>query len=174
MRSNNKKNMILAAALQVVEREGSNHLTLDAVAKKAGVSKGGLLYHFANKKALLRGMVDYLIETNDNKIMKHRTEGKLISGIAKEENQMTTSEKRASFALVAAAAEDRELLVPAKKYIKELFREVGNNSESQDEAILLLLAIEGMRWLNILEINPMTSSQIKEIHKLLQKRALET
>ncbi|MBA58032.1 MAG: hypothetical protein CMQ40_02550 [Gammaproteobacteria bacterium] len=174
MRSNNKKNTILAAALRVVEREGANHLTLDAVAKKAGVSKGGLLYHFENKKALLKGMVDYLIETNDNKIMKHRTEGKLISAIAKEENQMTIAEKRASFALVAAAAEDRELLVPAKKYIKELFREIRNNSEYQDEAILLLLAIEGMRWLNILEINPMTTSQTREIHKLLQKRALET
>jgi len=32
MRSNNKKEQILEAALQVVEENGANHLTIDAVA----------------------------------------------------------------------------------------------------------------------------------------------
>ena len=37
---------------------GAVHLTLDAVAERAGVSKGGLLYHFPSKESLLQAMVD--------------------------------------------------------------------------------------------------------------------
>ncbi|GCE51052.1 TetR family transcriptional regulator [Thermosporothrix hazakensis] len=44
---------LLEAALRVVLRDGANTLTLDAVAHEAGLSKGGLLYHFPSKQALL-------------------------------------------------------------------------------------------------------------------------
>ena len=37
--------------------KGVAKLTLEAVAKEAGVSKGGLLYHFSNKEALIEGMI---------------------------------------------------------------------------------------------------------------------
>jgi AcrR family transcriptional regulator len=41
----------------VIRRDGAQALTLDAVAAEAGVSKGGLLYHFASKRELLDGLV---------------------------------------------------------------------------------------------------------------------
>lgn len=48
---------LLEAALGILEREGSSHLTIDAVARQAGVSKGGVLYHFPTKAALVEAMV---------------------------------------------------------------------------------------------------------------------
>lgn len=39
---------------------GERAATLDAVARKAGVSKGGLLYHFPNKEALIAVLLDRL------------------------------------------------------------------------------------------------------------------
>ena len=48
---------ILRAAMKVAARQGSGNVSLDAVAAEAGVSKGGLLYHFPNKIALMRGIV---------------------------------------------------------------------------------------------------------------------
>jgi AcrR family transcriptional regulator len=48
---------ILDAAEAQVRARGVAGLTLDAVAKLAGVSKGGLLYHFASKEALLTGLL---------------------------------------------------------------------------------------------------------------------
>jgi AcrR family transcriptional regulator len=39
---------------------GERAATLDAVAKRAGVSKGGLLYHFPNKEALIAAMLERL------------------------------------------------------------------------------------------------------------------
>ncbi len=52
------RSAILAAAERVVLAAGSVGLTLDAVAREAGVSKGGLLYHFPTKEALVGGMID--------------------------------------------------------------------------------------------------------------------
>jgi AcrR family transcriptional regulator len=51
------KDRLLNAAGAVVRREGAQALTLDAVAAEAGVSKGGLLYHFRSKRELLDGLV---------------------------------------------------------------------------------------------------------------------
>jgi len=49
---------LLDAAGAVIRRDGPQALTLDAVAAQAGVSKGGLLYHFKSKRELLDGLVD--------------------------------------------------------------------------------------------------------------------
>ncbi len=51
------KTVILAAAATVVQRDGVGRLTIDAVAREAGLSKGGVLYHFASKDALIAGML---------------------------------------------------------------------------------------------------------------------
>ena len=49
---------LLDVAGELVTESGVMALTLDAVAKRAGVSKGGLLHHFPSKHALLMAMVE--------------------------------------------------------------------------------------------------------------------
>ncbi len=173
MRSNNKRAEILAAALQVVEQQGANHLTIDAVAKCAGFSKGGVLYHFNSKKALLSGMLDFLIESNTARIASRSSSDSLLAALLKEENQMTLTERRASMALVAAVAENPDLLEPARKHMKEVVEEIAAHSESKEDALLLFLANEGLRFLNLFELNPLSSSQTKQISRLLSERAAE-
>ncbi len=51
---------ILDAAETIVRARGVAALTLEAAAREAGVSKGGLLYHFASKEALLTGLLQRL------------------------------------------------------------------------------------------------------------------
>ena len=48
---------LLDAAEAIIQARGVGGLTLEAAARDAGVSKGGLLYHFASKEALLDGML---------------------------------------------------------------------------------------------------------------------
>ncbi len=48
---------ILDALERVLLERGYNAATLEAVAAEAGVSKGGLLYHFHSKEAMLAAMV---------------------------------------------------------------------------------------------------------------------
>ncbi|WP_242885088.1 TetR/AcrR family transcriptional regulator [Actinomadura litoris] len=56
---------LLDAAESVLFEHGSQALTLAAVADRAGVSKGGLLYHFPTKDALVAAMVARTIEEFD-------------------------------------------------------------------------------------------------------------
>ena len=59
------KNIILDAAEAIVIQSGAAHMTLDAVARQAGISKGGLIYNFPTKEALLLAMVDRMVEYFD-------------------------------------------------------------------------------------------------------------
>jgi len=61
------RDRILEAADQLVAAQGASNLTLDAVAQAAGLSKGGLLYHFPSKDALLMGMLDRHCEQMDQR-----------------------------------------------------------------------------------------------------------
>ena len=59
--SSETRELILSAAANVVLTQGASRMTLEAVAKEAGVSKGGLLYHFPSKDALIEGMVEHMV-----------------------------------------------------------------------------------------------------------------
>lgn len=52
----------LAAAIALASRDGGHAMTIDAVAREAGVSKGGVLHHFPSKDALVRAVVSLLTE----------------------------------------------------------------------------------------------------------------
>ena len=52
------RDRILDTLEVILTTEGERAATLDAVAARAQVSKGGLLYHFPNREALILGLVD--------------------------------------------------------------------------------------------------------------------
>lgn len=64
-RSTATRARLLDAAKQILVEQGAGRLTLDAVADLAGVSKGGLLYHFPSKAALVEGLAERLREFTD-------------------------------------------------------------------------------------------------------------
>ena len=48
---------VLDAFQRLLIERGARETTLDAVAQAAGVSKGGLLYHFGSREALIEGLL---------------------------------------------------------------------------------------------------------------------
>jgi len=68
---------VLDAFAAILIDEGERAATLDAAAKAAGVSKGGLLYHFASKDALESGVIERLdaLVTDDIAAMKIAADG---------------------------------------------------------------------------------------------------
>jgi AcrR family transcriptional regulator len=52
---------LLESAAQIAVERGLGSLTLDRVAQRAGVSKGGLIHHFPNRIALIEGLFDQLL-----------------------------------------------------------------------------------------------------------------
>ncbi len=60
-------------------RDGTDKATLDAVAARAGVSKGGLLYHFPSKDAMMAAMVRRLGERAERKRVQAADAGRSMA-----------------------------------------------------------------------------------------------
>jgi AcrR family transcriptional regulator len=60
--------VILEAAERVIVQSGVEKATIEAVAREAGVSKGGVLHHFPSKDAIVIGLVARLIEKFDAEV----------------------------------------------------------------------------------------------------------
>lgn len=54
-----QRTALLDAALRLLRRADGADITLDAVAREAGVTKPGLMYHFPSREALLLAIVDH-------------------------------------------------------------------------------------------------------------------
>ena len=63
--------------MTILLEQGERAATLDAVAAAAGVSKGGLLYHFPSKDALVDGLAEHLetLAADDAQLMRAAPEG---------------------------------------------------------------------------------------------------
>ena len=64
-RTETARDRILVAFEDLLIESGERGATLDAVAARAGVSKGGLLYHFGSKDALTAGLIERLTELTE-------------------------------------------------------------------------------------------------------------
>ncbi len=119
----NTKQRILAAAEQVVFRDGVGHLALDTAAAEAGLSKGGILYHYPTRDSLVAAMVDRIIEQFEPDIARHlpeagSPEAGLPGAYARAYVRATVEpaaagEERLGAALLATAAAEPALLVPS-------------------------------------------------------------
>ena len=68
------RDRIVDAFQDLLIDQGERAATLDAVAQRAGVSKGGLLYHFGSKDALIEGLTQRLGELVDADIAVMRVD----------------------------------------------------------------------------------------------------
>lgn len=162
-----KKNHILDAAARTVERDGAAHLTIDAVALESGVSKGGVLYHFPSKRALLDGMLNRLIESVRDRADKHEARmtgesGPAVRAWIQSENEQERRERAMSMAILAAAAEAPDLVAPARSELSRVFKRAADTPDP-DLAVILLLATEGLRFLDLLNLLPMTKKERKRL-----------
>jgi AcrR family transcriptional regulator len=65
-----REQLVKSAAFVAVER-GLGALTLDLVAQRAGVSKGGLIHHFPSKHVLIEGLFNYLLALFESSVNEY-------------------------------------------------------------------------------------------------------
>lgn len=58
-----KRDRIIDGALELAQGTGFETLTFEALAEHVGLTRSGLVYHFATKQALLEGIAARLLET---------------------------------------------------------------------------------------------------------------
>lgn len=118
--SQDTRTRILASAREIVDQHGPGALTLDSVARHAGLSKGGLLYHFPGKDALVQGMIEETLtrfEADVDRLSEHETAGPgrwlrafvRLTFAALPEHDPGSS-------ILAAAATNPDLLEPVGRY----------------------------------------------------------
>ena len=167
-----KRPQILAAAAQIVKDQGAAHLTIDAVAAQSGLSKGGVLYHFPSKQALLEGMLERLLAEITTSNEQLRTEHAaaanpaLIARIIEQHNQ-TPMQRAMERAILATAAEDPKLLAPAHEAAASAFEDIAAGSSTPELSWVVLLAVEGLRFLEMLELLPMSAVDRQRVHEQL-------
>ena len=159
---------ILNAAEEVVLEVGAAHMALDAVAKKAGISKGGLIYNFPTKEALLHAMVTRLIERSE--AARARERAKLPEGPAREIKAHVLSllnpspkDERVSAALLAAAAHDPQLVAPSRDARKAIFDEFAASGLTPERTAVIMLATDGLWLTELLGASPFNRRQRKGI-----------
>ncbi len=63
------RDKVLDAFERLLIEHGERETTLDAVARAAGVSKGGLIYHFGSREALIDGLLGRLEQLADEDLV---------------------------------------------------------------------------------------------------------
>jgi AcrR family transcriptional regulator len=153
------KDRILDAAERVVLRDGAAHLTLDAVAAEAALSKGGLLYHFPSKDELIRGMITRLQEMFESEINRlasldpcpagRRTRAYFNASQAQTNSEFSIRTGQISAALLAAVTTNRSLLEPLHERNRILQTALHDDGIDPVTAEIVRLATDGL-WLTSL------------------------
>jgi AcrR family transcriptional regulator len=167
-----KQDLILHAASSIVQRDGMAQLTLEAVAKEAGVSKGGLLYHFSSKEALIKGMVDKLNEAYGNDIRRKALEDQNSKGSwsrAYVESAFHELEDglEMSSALFAAAFANPKLLEGLQEQYKNWQSHIQNDGTDPVRATIARLAADGLWFAEMFGLAPLDNDLRNDVYNEL-------
>ncbi|BAN03538.1 TetR/AcrR family transcriptional regulator [Ilumatobacter coccineus] len=98
-----QREVVLDAFQELIVEVGAGNVTLEATAARAGVSKGGLLYHFPSKSDLFAGLVERLAGAIDAAIAKAPADlVELVHWYIDEATEVVAEENTVWLALFAA------------------------------------------------------------------------
>jgi AcrR family transcriptional regulator len=137
---------LLDAASEVIRRDGSQALTLDAVAAQAGVSKGGLLYHFKSKRELLDALVGRWLDDFQRDIDAGPD---FVTGYVNASG-VESDDK----GLLAALVADPDTLASVRERYAEWQDRVVKESGDPVEATIARLAADGLWLADLLGLAP--------------------
>jgi len=176
------RDLIFEASSRILVAEGLSSLTLAKVASEAGLSKGGLLYHFPNKVALINAIFE-----NQNCIFETRLEelsaaeghgpGAWLKAYARASVEQIVDPQTASLYASLFAAEEKYASAHAlmrQKYT-EWQSKVENCGLDPNWATLIRLAVDGLWFSEMHQYDPPDLQRrdwlIKKIRELVDEQA---
>lgn len=169
-----KQNLILKSAKEFVLQHNFNDLTLEAVAKQAGISKGGLLYHFPNKEALLVGLTYYIFEeftrTFDEKAKQDPVEqGKWCRALIETTKEDLDENAELNVGIIAASMLQPDVTNNISKSYQYMQNKVEQDQIDPISATIIRLAIDGLYYSELFNIAPLDEKmRIQVIQRLIQ------
>lgn len=143
------RDTIIDTAMAIVREQGVGKLTLDEAAKGAGLSKGGVLYHFKTKDDLIRGMVERLITQCDalhHRYYAEEPEGpyrwaRTVVRTAFDPNGPASD--KVGGALLAAVTVNPHLVAPIQAKFEQWVARIESDSPDPARAALVCMAMDG-------------------------------
>ncbi|MHB1987012.1 MAG: TetR/AcrR family transcriptional regulator [Acidimicrobiales bacterium] len=169
---------ILCSAEDLVIRDGVAKLTLDAAAHEAGVSKGGILYHFPTRAALVSAMVERFVVSFDSDLASHGalaggpgdfTRAYLQATLVPIEQTGDVRELRLGGALLAGLASDPELLSPLRERYAAWQSALENDGLAPPVATVVRLSSDGLWLSDLFGLAPVEGQLRAEVGEQLLK-----
>jgi AcrR family transcriptional regulator len=164
---------ILDAAQDLAHCAGPGNLSLDAVAARAGVSKGGLLYHFPSKNRLMEALVEDYLHRFDAALSAEESTKRPDAAICAYIAQFLTERKHdapPASGLLAALAEDPDMLAPIRRFERDFLTRIRANASDPQMATLAFLAIQGIRAMELLNTKVLDSREEDALMTWLKDR----
>jgi AcrR family transcriptional regulator len=144
---------ILAAAEALTLEHGPGRLSIEAVAVRAGLSKGGVLYHFRTKAELLAALVRGYIEVNGAFIEKcvatRSGPNAMAEALIDAHRRMRDEPLPPPSGVLAAIAEHPDFLEPLRAHHAATVRRLRSGSAEPELAMIVYLALEGIKALRL-------------------------
>jgi len=134
----------------VIRRDGAQKLTLDAVAGEAGVSKGGILYHFATKRALVDGLIERWLDGFDRRLAA--ADGDVLgeyvesSDLESEPSDVAATE----FGMLAGMIDDPQVLAAVRAFQEKWMERMLEGPIDPADAWMVRLAADGLWYADLL------------------------
>ncbi len=169
---------ILDAAEAIVRARGVAGLTLEAAAREAGVSKGGLLYHFASKEALLGGMLGRMaahVEADFRQVLAGIPEGRgrvtraILAWTFDHPEEVCQQHERAAAVFLAAFHHDPAMLDPIRAVfarIRDLLRADGLPPGA---ALAVRAACDGLFMASVFDMYRSDAAELAGIRAALEQ-----
>lgn len=164
-RSERTRATVINAALTIIARDGAGHLTLDAIAKESGISKGGLLHQFPNKRAVLAALLDhqagFFANFSQHFMAAHSAEyaqPRLAAQIATLREALNEPNSLA-FAVLAAASQDPSFLSSIRDGDAETIAAIRAETDAPDLAVQHWFAARGLAFSVLLGLCPLTPDE---------------
>jgi AcrR family transcriptional regulator len=168
------RDALLQAASQVVIDKGVEALTLDAVAQQAGVSKGGLLYHFHNKDALMTGMVEQLIRDFEAVLQVEfeqddapGTPGQWVRAYIRATLRFSQQSLALIARLTSIAAFSPNLFEAAKIYEQQWRQRIETSGIDPTKATIILLATDGLWLSEVFQVGTLEEPRLTQVVETL-------
>lgn len=148
---------ILDAAEAVVAGVGAARLTLEGVAREAGISKGSVVYDYGSKQALLEAMVQRAV-ARDNAFNQAATEScdapenrTLHGRITAAAQPFPDAFRAVALNICAALAQDQQLRAAIQNNQNAVIARIRDEADGERGPMLAYLALEGLKLLESLD-----------------------
>lgn len=173
-KAKSKREHILKSASELVTAVDFKALTLDAVAKEAGVSKGGLLYHFPSKDALLQGITVYIFDKFNELFHSYaeedsREHGKWCRAYIQASKYDLKHNRFLNVGVMSAALLEPVVVDNLNKSYTYWFRRMLDDGLDPVNVNLIRLTIDGLYYSEMYKIDPLEDSAMEEVIDRLMK-----